>query len=113
MAYDYEPVRNLPVAQFYYRGQSHSHPVRRTVLIVEATRNHITGYELREGNNTRDIDDAPIKTFCRDKIATRGQCRVGSAPRSVAKKRWNESTLVRSGLNVLEDQGWTFEETGV
>jgi hypothetical protein len=105
MSYDYEPVRNLPVAQFYYRGQSHSHPVRRTVVVIDSDRNHITGYEVREGNITRDIDDAPVKSYCRDKIATRGQCRLGSTPRSVSKRRLNESTLVRSNWQVLEEQG--------
>jgi len=103
MTYDYEPVRNLPVAQFYYRGQSHSHPVRRTVVIVDSDRNHITGYEVREGNITREIDSAPIKTFCRVKIATRGQCRTDSTPRSVSKKRWNESTLTRTGMSALDE----------
>jgi len=92
-------VRNLPVAKFYYKGRSHTHPVRRTVLVSSQTTTHITGYELREGNNTRTIDDAPVKTYLRSKIATRKRCRSDSAMRNVSKNKLNETTLSRCGLN--------------
>ena len=92
-------VRNLPVAKFYYKGQSHSHPVRRTVLVSTLTATHITGYEIREGNNTRTIDDAPVKTYLRKRIATRKNLRSDSAMRNVAKKKLSESTLTRASLN--------------
>ena len=97
-----ELVRNLPVAKFYYKG-THSHPVRRTVLIFESDRNYITGYELREGHTTRDVDNAPIKTYSRSKIATRKDCRNDSVVRRVGKRRLNESTLVRTSLTTTTD----------
>lgn len=50
----YEPVTKLPVAKFYYQG-NHSHPVRRTVLIVEETKDQFKGYEIREGRTTRAL----------------------------------------------------------
>jgi hypothetical protein len=93
-----ELVRNLPVAKFYYKG-THSHPVRRTVLIFELDRNYITGYELREGNTVNDVDTAPIKTYLRSKIATRKQCRTDSTARKVATRRLNETTLTRTSLS--------------
>lgn len=63
----YPVVRNRPVASFRYKG-NHSKPVRRTVLITDLTRATITGYEIREGNNLRDMKKAPVKSFARDKI---------------------------------------------
>ena len=70
----HEPVRNRPVAKFFYKG-THSHPVRRTVLIIENMPNYIRGYELREGSETRSLKDAPIKTYRKSRIATQKQCR--------------------------------------
>lgn len=64
---DYAILRNKPVARFRYRG-SHSKPVRRELYLTEVRRNAITGYETREGNTIRSIDEAVIKTFSRDKI---------------------------------------------
>lgn len=95
-------VRNLPVATFYYKG-SHSHPVRREILVVDQDRTHITGYELREGHFERDIDEAPIKTFLKDKIATRGQCRPESTVRKVSPTKWRETTLARANLHEALD----------
>jgi hypothetical protein len=56
------------VARFYYQG-SHSHPVRRTILVTESKRRYIRGYELRDGKLIRDISNAPVKTYRRDEIA--------------------------------------------
>lgn len=66
----YEPVSRLPVAKFYYQG-NHSHPVRRTVLVVEETKEQIRGYELREGNVSRPISEVgkKIKSYRKDRIA--------------------------------------------
>lgn len=61
-------MRKLPVARFYYKG-NHSHPVKRTVLLVKSTKTKVTGYELREGKTRRDFRNAPIKSYLRDKIA--------------------------------------------
>ena len=94
-------VRNLPVADFYYKGPSHSHPVRRRVLVTNITRNHVTGYELREGNLSRDIDSAPIKTYRKDRIATRKQCRIDSTARKVPSSKLNETTFSRKSLREL------------
>jgi len=91
-------VRNQPVADFYYRGQSHDRPVRRRVLVVNQDRTHLTGYELREGNITRTIDEAPVKTFLKSKIATRAMCRPDCSVRKVPKANLNETTLVRKSL---------------
>ena len=103
MSKRFELVRNLPVARFYYKGQSHTHPVRRTVLIFETDRNYIKGYELREGNTTRTVEEAPIKTFRKDKIATRVQCRVDSTMRQVGKRRLTETTLTRTNLESVTE----------
>jgi hypothetical protein len=65
----YDLVNRNPVARFYYKG-NHSHPVRRTVLIVQSTPGYIKGYELREGSITRTMQNAPVKTFRKDRIAT-------------------------------------------
>ena len=96
-----ELVRNQPVADFYYQGQSHLRPVRRRVLITNQDKTHMTGYELREGNITRHIDAAPVKTYLKSKIAVRGQCRTDSSARKVCQSKLGESTLIRRGLGNL------------
>lgn len=65
---DYPIVRNMPIADFYYPG-SHSHPVRRKVLVIERSSKIIRGYELREGSVSRAWKDAPIKSYSRSKIS--------------------------------------------
>ena len=69
----YELVSRNPVAKFYYQG-NHSHPVRRTVLIVEETKTHITGYEFRCGTEVRTRGEAmsKIRSYKKDKIAKWG-----------------------------------------
>lgn len=81
----YDVIKNKPVATFRYKG-THSKPVRRVVLITNKTRDTITGYQLREGNDTWDIEDASIKSFSIDKIATTSE---------------GESTLQRTSLKNL------------
>lgn len=93
-------VRNQPVAEFYYRGQSHDRPVRRRVLITSQDKTHLTGYELREGNYSRNIDDAPIKTYLKSRIATCGQCRTDCKMRKVNKSKLNQTTLVRKSIGL-------------
>lgn len=95
----YEVVKNLPVARFWYKG-SHTHPVRRTVLITESNKNYICGYELRDGNIVRTAAKAPIKSYRRDKIAKGVSLRVESPIRKLAPTK---STLVRRPLlDVIE-----------
>ncbi len=69
MQISYEVVTRQPVARFYYKGH-HSHPIRRTVLIIQSTPQYIRGYELREGSVTRALRNAPVKTYRRSRIAT-------------------------------------------
>lgn len=71
----YKLVNSRPVARFYYKG-SHSHPVQRTVLIIESTDTYIRGYEVREGKLTREVADAPIKSYKRSKIARNKNLRL-------------------------------------
>lgn len=70
----YKLVNTHPVARFYYKG-SHSHPVRRTVLVTESTDNRIVGYEVRAGDIVRQPNGAPIKSYLRRKIAKAAQLR--------------------------------------
>ena len=60
-------IRNKPVAKFWYKG-SHSKPVRRTLVITELTRDTISGYEVREGRETRMLESSNFKTFTREKM---------------------------------------------
>lgn len=64
----YETVRERPVARFYYKG-THSHPVRRTVIIIENKPRFLRGYELREGSTVRALPEAPVKTYTKSRIA--------------------------------------------
>jgi hypothetical protein len=86
-------IESNPVARFYYKG-NHTHPVRRTVLLVEATEDHIRGYELREGNAVRNGSEAPFKTYLRSNIAKCSSLRSDNP----LKKKGNKSTLVRKNL---------------
>lgn len=95
-----ELVPSNPVASFYYRG-NHSHPVRRTVLLTERTSTCFTGYEVREGNMTRMLENAPLKSYRISNIARRRNCRLDSAARKVGKNRLNETTLLRTTLRSL------------
>ena len=95
----YDLVEVNPCARFYYKG-THTHPVRRTVLIIEDKPEYIRGYELREGTNVRSAAKAPIKTYNRDKIAKGEDLRQESPLRRLYP---NKSTLVRKTLfNVVE-----------
>jgi hypothetical protein len=71
----YEIVAKKPVAKFFYQG-SHSHPVRRTVLIIEDTPTKLVGYEFRCGNEVRSVaqalDENAVKTYRKDRIARWG-----------------------------------------
>ncbi len=65
---EYPVIRNKPIAKFRYKG-THSKPVRRTVLITALERNIITGYEVREGNELRDLEvEEVIKSFTKEEI---------------------------------------------
>jgi hypothetical protein len=93
-----ELVRNLPVAEFYYSSGNHPRPVHRRVLVTTSDRKHITGYEVKEGNTRRSVENAPVKTYLKCRIATRGQCRSDSTIRKVQQNRLSETTLIRLSL---------------
>ena len=97
----YKLVRNFPVAKFFYKG-THTHPVRRTILVVEQTREYLRGYELREGRIVRSAGKAPIKTYSRDRIARGNSLRVDSP---IRKSHPNKTTLVRKPLLDLIETG--------
>jgi hypothetical protein len=90
----YEIVKTLPVARFFYKG-NHTHPVRRTVLVTESTKDFIKGYELRNGNLVKNAEKAPIKTYKRNKIAKGASLRLDNPMRKLSP---NKSTLVRKPL---------------
>ena len=105
MSTNYEPVRNQPVARFFYKG-THTHPVRRTVVIVENNSNTITGYELREGMTMRSMEKAPIKSYRKDTIALVNQLdKRRKLVKTTPKKYRNQSTLSRTGLFSLVTDG--------
>jgi hypothetical protein len=62
------PISHLPVARFFYKG-NHTHPVRRTVVLIESTKDYLLGFEVREGNIVRDFSESPTKRYNRKKIA--------------------------------------------
>jgi hypothetical protein len=98
----YSVVRETPVAKFLYKG-NHSHPVQRTVLVIESNSKYLKGYELREGKTRRDFTNAPVKTYRKEKIATIKQCR--KEVRAKVKKGLNSTTLQRVGLTDLLQNG--------
>ena len=102
----YSLVRNQPVARFFYRGK-HTHPVRRTVLIVENNGKIFTGYELREGTTVRStVEKAPVKSFRKDRIAAIGEIdKRRKLRQSTPKKRQDQTTLIRSALTSLVTDG--------
>lgn len=88
-------VSKKPVAKFFYRG-THTHPVRRTVLIVEDSKDTFTGYELREGKQVRTGAKAPIKSYSKNDIAKGGDyCRL---PKNAGLSRLELIDLIAEGV---------------
>ena len=96
----YNLVENYPVARFWYKG-THTHPVRRTVLVTESTKTHLSGYELRDGNIVRQAINAPVKTYIRKKIAKGRNLRA----RQKSVINLSKTTLVRKSLMSLIESG--------
>lgn len=94
----YEIVPKLPVARFYYQG-THTHPVRRTVVIIEETATHLRGYEFREGKTVRTMQEAMsrIKSYRKDRIAKWGDYSRLMSGKNI-KKNPDSSTLERESL---------------
>lgn len=103
---NHDLVPRNTVARFYYQG-THSHPIRRTVLVIEETKDHITGYEIREGSVVRSISETreTIRKYRKDKIAKWGDY---SRLRMSAKNYLNdpnETTLVRESVQTMFTKG--------
>lgn len=90
----YTIVKSRPVARFYYQG-NHTHPVRRTVLLIESTSQFIRGYEIREGATVRNFAEAPVKSYRRDRIA----------PSTPYERRYKLSARKLKGPCTLEREG--------
>ena len=102
----YQIAKKRPVARFYYQG-THSHPVRRTVVIIEETPTTITGYEFRCGRTVRTVNDAlsEVKTYRKDRIARWGDyCRLRQSNKT-AKKDPNRTTLERAPITSMFEAG--------
>ncbi len=102
----YNLIRSNPVARFFYQG-SHSHPVRRTVLVIENTKNRIVGYELRDGNVVRTPNESLkyVRSYRKDKIAKWGDySRLRQSYKSFFRQL-NESTLERQPIVALFEEG--------
>jgi hypothetical protein len=100
---NYDLIKEMPVARFYYQG-NHSHPVRRTILITEETPSVIIGYVLRDGANVYPFNKAPIKSFSKSKIARIKQCGRRLRTRT-PKKSHSRSTYQRADLLNLVTKG--------
>lgn len=100
----YEPVSEIPVARFWYKGQSHTHPIRRTGLIVEwnKSKGYFKALELREGRTVRAARSAPVKTYSFTQIAKGENLRAGSR---VRRKYGKRTTLQRTGLMSIVTDG--------
>jgi chemotaxis signal transduction protein len=97
------PIKTLPVARFFYKG-NHTHPVRRTVVLVESTKTYLLGFEVREGSEVRKLRKSPIKRYNRAKIAkVRNIDKRRKLKRIV--KNTDTTTLVRKPLINLLVEG--------
>lgn len=102
----YNLVAKKPLARFYYQG-SHTHPVRRTVLIIEETDTLITGYELREGSIKRSPRDALgyVRSYRKDRIVKWGDyCRLLMSSKTVLNDP-EKTTLERFPIVSLFSEG--------
>lgn len=94
----YEFYKKRPVARFFYQG-SHTHPVRRTIIIINQTPNIIVGYEVREGAITRNVKNAPVKSYKKSLIAKVKQIDTRCSLRKKAEgEQLNKTTLIRENL---------------
>jgi len=94
----YTLVNKNPVARFFYKGPRHTHPVRRTILVIEEDNTKLTGYEVREGNLTRETRKAPVKSFLKERIANYGDYNRLKMTAKTYMKLDSESTLERANL---------------
>jgi len=102
----YDLVSKRPVARFYYQG-THSHPIRRTVLIIEETPTLIRGYEFREGSSVRTKDKAlkKVKSYRKDRIAKWGDYSRLTMSSEGFFKNPKKTTLERFPILVMFTEG--------
>jgi hypothetical protein len=102
----YDLVAKKPVARFYYQG-THTHPVRRTVLIIEEKPNLIVGYEFREGQTVRTLAEAlnNVKSYRKDRIAKWGDYKRLRMTTKTFLKSPEDSTLERFPILVMFSEG--------
>lgn len=102
----YDLVANKPVARFYYKGK-HSHPVRRTVLIIEDRENMLVGYEVREGDTVRTVPETlgNVKSYRKDRIPKWGDySRLRMSSKTFLKDP-ESSTLERQPITAMFTEG--------
>lgn len=107
MAKVYDIVAKRPVARFYYKGKSHSHPIRRTVLLIEERSDVLIGYELREGSTIRTLEESlkHVKSYRKDRIAKWGDyCRLRMSSKTFFKNP-KKSTLERYSIVTIFSDG--------
>ncbi len=102
------PVAKNPVARFYYQG-THSHPVRRTVLVLEDRPDCLIGYEIREGGVVRPLPVAGmkrcVKRYNKAEIARWGDYSRLTKSNKASDNNPNRSTLQRASLTSLFTEG--------
>lgn len=104
----YDLVSKKPVAKFFYQG-SHSHPIRRTVLVIEDTPTKIIGYEFRCGNDvlsiSRALEEKSVKTYRKDRISKWGDySRLRMTSRTFLKDP-DKTTLERFSILAMFTEG--------
>jgi len=102
----YDLVTKKPVARFYYQGK-HSHPVRRTVLVIEDREDMIVGYEIRVGSTVRTVTEAldSVKSYRKDRIAKWGDYSRLRMSSKTFMKNPNETTLERLPIMTMFTDG--------
>lgn len=102
----YDLVAHKPVARFYYKGH-HTHPVRRTVLVIEEKDNLLVGYEIREGDTVRTVNEAleQVKSYRKDRIAKWGDYSRLRMSHKTFMKDPEASTLERQPILTMFSEG--------
>jgi len=102
----YDLVTHKPVARFYYKG-NHSHPIRRTVLVIEDRDNLIIGYEIRCGSTVRTVTEAldSVKSYRKSDIAKWGDYKRLRMSSKTFMKDPEETTLERLPIMTMFTEG--------
>ena len=102
----YDLVTHKQVARFYYKG-NHSHPIRRTVLVIEDRDNLIIGYEIRCGSTVRTVTEAldSVKSYRKSDIAKWGDYKRLRMSSKTFMKDPEETTLERLPIMTMFTEG--------